>query len=78
MEHLGHTLSNKGIAKVKKANDALKMPAPTNFSALKPFLTSVQLYSKFLVNSFTILEPIQADNERCFVVVGKRRTLYTG
>ena len=58
VEYLGHLLSNKGVAKGKKVNDVLRMPAPTNVSTLKSFLGSVQFYSKFLENLSTVLEPL--------------------
>ena len=58
VEYLGHLLSNKGLAKDKKVDDMLRMLKPTNVSALKSFLGSVQFYSKFLENLSMVLKPL--------------------
>ena len=57
--YLGYLLSSEGVAKGRKVNDLLKMPAPTDVSSLKSFLGSVQFYAKFLPPNFaTVAEPL--------------------
>ena len=58
IEYLGHTLSQKGIAKGSKVDALVQMPPPTNVSSLRSFLGSVQFYSKFLPNLATVLAPL--------------------
>ena len=50
IEYLGHTLSQKGIAKGSKVDALIQMPPPTNVSSVRSFLGSVQFYSTFLPN----------------------------
>ena len=57
IEYLGHTLSQKGIAKGSMVDALIQMPPPTNVSSLCSFLGSVQFYSKFLPNLATVLAP---------------------
>ena len=56
VEYLGHTLSRDGISKGHKVNAIAKMPPPTNVSALRSFLGSVQFYNKFIQNLSTLTE----------------------
>ena len=50
IEYLGHTHSQKGIAKGSKVDALIQMPPPKNVSSLRSFLGSVQFYSMFLRN----------------------------
>ena len=58
IEYLGHTLSQKGIAKGSKVDALVPMPPHTNVSSLRSFLGSVQFYSNFLPNLATVLAPL--------------------
>ena len=59
VDYLGHQISKDGIAKGKKVDDVLSMPAPNDVSSLKSFLGSVQFYAKFLPSNFaTITSPL--------------------
>ena len=58
IEYLGHTLSQKGVAKGQKVDAVKAMPPPENVASLRSFLGSIQFYNKFLPNLATITEPL--------------------
>lgn len=58
VEYLGHVISKDGISKGHKVDGVLNMPAPTDISTLRSFLSSVQFYGKFLNNLSTVSEPL--------------------